>query len=65
MRDEDQVYFAKALELPVLGWCPEVFLEKGIDDDHLARGACDAESGMTQPQHLHLPSRRGSFQRLV
>ena len=48
VRDEDEVHFAESLEILVFCWRPGVLREKGIDDNDLARGTRDAESGMPQ-----------------
>jgi hypothetical protein len=52
MSHEDQVDLAEGLEVLVLRRHPGVQLQEGIDHDHLAGGAGDAEGRMAQPQHL-------------
>ena len=48
VRDQDQVDLAERGEVLVLRRRSRILLEKGIDDDHLARGARDAERGMAR-----------------
>ena len=58
--DEDQVDLAERGEVLVLRRRPRIGLEEGIDDDHLARRAREAESRVAEPEDLDLLGHAGA-----